>query len=60
MPMPIEPRKPKSAQAAHVPEGVFEGQSMYTSDFTGKDVFNFYFLNGLYDDVSEECFGFSE
>uniref|UniRef100_A0A5K3EVL8 Stabilizer of axonemal microtubules 2 n=1 Tax=Mesocestoides corti TaxID=53468 RepID=A0A5K3EVL8_MESCO len=37
IPLPLEIRKPKSAGPPHIPEGRFEGQSVYSSEFTEKE-----------------------
>ncbi|VDM16236.1 unnamed protein product [Hydatigera taeniaeformis] len=34
VPLPLEPRKSKKPEPAHIPEGKFEGQSVYDSEFT--------------------------
>lgn len=36
MPFPLEPHQPKILAPLHIPEGKFEGQSTYASEYTGK------------------------
>ncbi|VDL35868.1 unnamed protein product [Hymenolepis diminuta] len=38
VPHALEPRKQKEKSGQHVPEGTFEGQSIYNSDYTEKDI----------------------
>ena len=38
VPLPLEKRKPRQPEPPHLPEGKFDGQSVYNTDYTG-DIF---------------------
>ncbi|KAL5966825.1 Stabilizer of axonemal microtubule 2 [Taenia solium] len=38
IPLPLEPRKPKKSDPMHIPEGKFEGRSVYNSEFVEKGI----------------------